>query len=68
VIYFYLVNKPGMIIMGTQKTYNEENDNGYFPRTISWETVQGLMAEGWDIWADVDGKYIRFKNPNPCDL
>ena len=68
-IYFYLMNKPGMIIVGTQETYNEENDNGYSPRKITWEMAQTLMVEGWDIWTDVGlGQYKRFKNPNPCDL
>jgi hypothetical protein len=61
------MNKPGMIIVGSQGTYDNEEDGGYAPHKITWEQVPTFVAQGWDIWVDVGtGQYTRMKNPKPC--
>jgi hypothetical protein len=55
---FILSNKPGMIIFGTDETYNREEKEGYAPWDI--KPIQGDE----EIWIDTGAKYSRFTSVN----
>ena len=54
---FILGNKPGMLIFGTDKTFEAEDDGGYAPHDV-WP---GFDFDTFEIWIDSGSTYDRIK-------
>jgi hypothetical protein len=60
--FFILLNKPGMVIFGSEEDFNDEQDNGYAPYKISVKAAHAMLSSNNDLWVYDGNKCLRFKS------